>query len=142
MRLICRAIAAFFCLSNIAHAWASPATVNELQLPPAGGINTYAAANHDAGQLPVVTRGGSLGVACAEADRTGADVRVVMHVLPDAAPPGFAAVLATEQTIDHGTVHVRVPNLPDLSHHTVSVKVYVMDSKGTHTCDAGRVRIG
>jgi hypothetical protein len=50
-------------------------------------------------------------------------------------------VLATRQRVSHGAVHIRVPDLPDLSNHTVDVKVFVVGSKGTTRCDAGRVKI-
>lgn len=141
MRLVSLGIAAICMVSAGTVAAASPASVNELQLPLAGGLTTYTAPDHTGDALPTVFPGASLGVACAEADRT-ADVRVVMNVMPDEAPTGYSAVLATDQKVDRGTVHVRVPKLPDLSNHTVAVKVYVTDSKGTHTCNAGRVKIG
>ncbi len=35
----------------------------------------------------------------------------------------------------------RCPDVPDIANHTVKVKVYVTDAKGTRACDAGRVRI-
>jgi hypothetical protein len=34
-----------------------------------------------------------------------------------------------------------VPDLPDLAQHTVRVRVYVTDTNGVHSCNAGRVRI-
>jgi len=34
-----------------------------------------------------------------------------------------------------------VPDVPGISQHTVNVKVYVTGSKGTRSCDGGRVRI-
>jgi len=123
-------------------ALASPPISGELMLPLAG--KAYVAPDEGAG-IPSVARGQALGIACAEASRAGADVRVVMQVDADSDdddPAGFGAVLATDQKVERGTVHVRVPNMPDLSHRTVNVKVFVMDSHGTHTCDAGRVRIG
>jgi hypothetical protein len=124
-------------------ALASPAISNELLLPLAGGISNYAPADDKSGSVPEIARGQALGVACADVDQTGADVRVVMQVTQsrDDEPTGFDNVLATEQKVEHGKVHVRVPDLPDLSHHTVTVKVYVTGAHGTHMCDAGRVRI-
>ena len=126
-----------------AGAVASPPICNELMLPMAGGISTYAAPADKGGSLPVIARGQALGVSCADVDHSGADVRVVMVVgrAADEEPTGYSAVLATDQKVEHGTVHVKVPNLPDLSHHTVTVKVYVTDAQGTHTCDAGRIKI-
>ena len=125
-------------------ALASPAISNELMLPLAGKALSYAAPDGGGGAVPSITRGQSLGIACANADRAGADVRVVMQVArnTDDEPTGYDAVLATHQHVSHGAVHVQVPDVPGLSDHTVSVKVFVMDSRGTHICDGGRVRIG
>jgi len=60
---------------------------------------------------------------------------------PGDAPTGYSSVLATNQTVARHAVHVQVPDVPDFANHTVDVKVYVTDAKGTHACDAGRVRI-
>ena len=38
-------------------------------------------------------------------------------------------------------VRIRVPDMPDLVNHTVTLKVYVTDSKGTTACNAGHLRI-
>jgi hypothetical protein len=132
------AIAALGVMTQIA---ALPALASELILPLRGKVTEYASQNETGGAIPKVERGHMLGVACADVDHSGVDVRVVMKDVMDEAPTGYGAVLATEQTISHGAVHVRVPDLPGLSDHTVDVKVYVTDSRGTHTCDVGRIRI-
>ncbi|MGA7676679.1 MAG: hypothetical protein WCA78_16730 [Rhizomicrobium sp.] len=124
-------------------AMASPAISSELILPFAGKTAGYAPPDDRGGNVPNVARGQTLGIACADVREAGAVVQVVMqiaHTMGETAT-GYDAVLATEQKVSDGAVHVRVPNLPDLSQHTVSVKVFVTDSKGTHSCDGGRVRI-
>jgi hypothetical protein len=70
-------------------------------------------------------------------------VQVVMQIASAVGETatGYNAVLATEQKIAGATVHVRVPDVPGIAQHTVNVKVYVTGSKGTHSCDGGRVRI-
>ena len=94
------------------------------------------------GGIPKVARGQFLGLACANVEHVAVDaVRVVMSLASNEPPTGYTGVLATDQTITGGTVHVRVPDLPDLAQHTVRVKVYVTDGHGVHSCDAGRVRI-
>jgi hypothetical protein len=120
---------------------ASPPVSNELLLPLAGKISTYVNPDDKGGGIPTIERGKMLGVACAEVNRSGADVRVVMSFTPGETPTGYSGVLATDQTITPGAVHIRVPDVPEFANHTVRVKVYVVDTHGTHTCDAGRVRI-
>lgn len=135
------------CLAGItvigAVAAASPAMSHELMLPLSGKITTYATPNETGGHLPTVARGQPLGVACADVNEAGAVVQVVLQVTHaiGESEPGFDAVLATEQKITDDEVHVRVPSVPGLSQHTVNVKVFVTDSKSTHSCDGGRVRI-
>lgn len=117
---------------------------NELMLPLAGKVSAYTSPNDKGGNaVPSIKRGQPLGIACTDIGREGADVRVVLQFTQamDESPTGFGAVLATEQTITPGTVHVLVPDMPDLANHTVNVKVFVTDPTGTHSCDAGRVKI-
>jgi hypothetical protein len=119
-------------------ALAMPPYANELMLP-AGGI---AASPDEKPAVPMAARGQVIGVACANVERVASEaVRVVMYLAPDERSTGYIGVLATEQTITPGTVHVRIPDTPDLADHTVFVRVYFLDSAGRHTCDAGKVRI-
>ena len=119
-----------------ASALAAPPYVNELMLPT-GGIT----ATKDKGP-PNAIRGQLLGVACANVELAGAEaVQVVMYLAPNEKPTGYRGVLVTEQTVTPGTVHVRVPDMPELADHTVSIRVYYADTTGRHTCDAGHVKI-
>ena len=76
-------------------------------------------------------------------EANGADVQVVMKLdnPPGDRQTGYNAVLATDTTIVQHSVNVHVPDVPDLANHTVDVKVYVTDAKGTRACDAGRIRV-
>jgi len=122
-------------------AQASPPVSSELMLPLSGGISTYANTDDKTGgSIPSVGRGQMLGVACAKVDRAS-DVRVVLALAPNEAPTGYTGVLATDQTITKNAVHIRVPDVPDLAQHTVKIRVYVTDSKGIRTCEAGRVKV-
>lgn len=117
-------------------AFASPPYVNELMLP-SGGIT---AVEHKT--PPMATRGQFLGLACANIGTAAPDgVQVVIYLTPNERPTGYSSVLATEQTVTPGTVHVRVPEMPELANHTVRVMVYYSDASGRHSCDAGKVRI-
>ncbi len=124
-------------------AIASPAISNELMLPLGGKAANYALLDDQGGSVPKVARGQALGIACADVREAGALVQVVMQIARAVGETatGYNAVLATEQKITDGTVHVRVPNVPGIAQHTVNVKVYVTGSKGTRSCDGGRIRI-
>ena len=136
-------VGCFACAAVLGAAMASPAISNELMLPLAGGAASYAPLDDHGGSVPNVARGQALGIACADIRQTGAVVQVVLSFATGLGETGtgYSAVLATEQKLADGTVHVRVPDMPGLAQHTVNVKVYVTDSKGTHSCDGGRVRI-
>jgi hypothetical protein len=95
--------------------------------------------------VPFVNPGDQIGIACTALTRSDADsdVRVVLTI--SAAPgdegPGYKKVLATDEQISHGAVRVRIPTAPDLEDRTVNVDVYVVDDKGTQSCDAGHMKI-
>jgi hypothetical protein len=131
------------CAALLGATVASPAMTNELILPLAGKAMNYVPLDDRGGSVPSVARGQALGIACASAHETGAVVQVVMQIARAVGETatGYSAVLATEQKITDGTVHVRVPDVPGLAQHTVNVKVYVTGSKGTRSCDGGLVRI-
>ncbi len=120
---------------------AAPAISNEMMLPACG--KAYVPSGDRGGSVPSVARGQTLSVACADVGKAGAVVQVVMQMAraTGETPTGYSAVLATEQKIANGTVHVRVPDVPGLSQHTVNIRVFVTDTKGTHSCDGGKVRI-
>ena len=123
-------------------ATATPALANGISTQP-GQLTSYATTDVGGAPIPTVSRGTEFAIACDGIKSDGADVRVVMSL--DAAsgdaPTGYSSVLATKQVVARHAVHVQVPDVPDFANHTVDVKVYVTDAKGTHACDAGRVRI-
>ena len=122
-------------------ASSAPALAGSVQVVP-GHIVAYANADMGGADIPTVTRGDRFAIACDDIKTAGSDVRVVMELSnPGEQPTGYAAILATNQTVGRHTVHVQVPDVPDIANHTVSVKVYVTDAKGTKACDAGRVHI-
>jgi hypothetical protein len=131
------------CAAMLGAAMASPAVSNELMLPLAGKAANYAPLVDRGGSLPSVARGQALGVVCSDVREAGAVVQVVLQIARamGGTATGYSAVLATEQNVTDGTVHVRVPDVPGIAQHTVNVKVYVTGSKGTHSCDGGLVRI-
>jgi len=115
------------------------ACTDEVRLPIGESV---AGPDLGGGTLPHAARGQFLGLACANVDKNGGD-NVSVVLTPDNAddPTGIAGVLATEQHVEDGMVHVRVPDFPELSDRTAHVKVYFRDGSGTHVCDGGSVKI-
>ena len=130
--------AAFLAAALMAgEASAMPPYVSELMLPLAGK-----AAAVPANGIPRVARGQYLGLSCTNIERMESDtIRVVLYLANDEPPVGMKGVLATDQTITPGTIHVRVPDMTELAGRTVYVRVYYLESGNRHTCDAGNIRI-
>ena len=103
----------------------------------------YAPAQLGGSEVTPVDRGQDLAIECGCLDAPGADVSVVMALDPvqGEAPTGYQKVLLTDETVGGNAVHVRVPDMPDLANHTVTLKVYVTSAKGTTACNAGHLRI-
>lgn len=117
-----------------AAAFCSPAFAEDTVLGPSDEI------------IPVVAPGDQIGVACGalKVAQQNSDVRVVLTVsaMPGSSDnPGYGKVLATEQKVAKGAVHVTVPDLPNISDHTYDLTVYVVGTKGAETCDAGHVKV-
>lgn len=96
--------------------------------------------------IPVVVPGEQIGIACEalEVAQSNSDVRVVLTISAapgDAQTSGYKKVLATDQQVSKGAVRVTVPNTPDIANHTYDMSVYVVDPKGSQTCDAGSVKV-
>ena len=96
--------------------------------------------------VPVVAPGDEIGIACDALQYTAPnnDVRVVLtisSVPSDTASPGYKKVLATNEELTKGAVHVKIPETPNLANHTVHVDVYVVNATGARDCDAGHMRI-
>lgn len=121
-------------------ATSAPALANGIQVVPAHLI-PYATTDLSGGGIPTVNRGDQFAIACDDIKTAGAEVRVVMALSAAEQPTGYTAILATNQKVARHAVHVQVPDVPDITGHTVNVKVYVTDAKGTKACDAGQVHI-
>jgi hypothetical protein len=95
--------------------------------------------------ITVVSPGEQIGIACDALSvvQQNSDVRVVLTIsaAPGETPPGYRKVLATDQQLSKGTVHVKVPNTPEIANHTYDMSVYVVDPKGSQSCDAGSVKV-
>ncbi|HSZ73887.1 MAG TPA: hypothetical protein VK779_03630 [Rhizomicrobium sp.] len=95
--------------------------------------------------VPSVSPGEQMAIACNAIAglKPNADVRVVMTLTQSKSEgdTGYKKLLATNEQVKGGSVHVRVPDAPDLSHHTVHVQVYVTDAKGTRACDGGTIKV-
>jgi hypothetical protein len=124
-------------------AMASPAMARGGIVYSQGNIAGYAMSDVDGASVPTVTRGAQFAVLCNGITSAGDDVKVVMSITnaPGDGDTGYAAVLATQQTVARHAVHVQVPDVPNLANHTVDVRVYVTKAHGIKACNAGRVRI-
>ena len=95
--------------------------------------------------IPIVAPGEQIGIACdaLSVAQANSDVRVVLTVsaMPGDVATGYKKVLATDQQLSKGSVHVKVPNTPDIANHTYDLSVYVVDPKGAQSCDAGTVKV-
>jgi len=95
--------------------------------------------------VPDVAPGDEISIACAPIEHRDAnsDVRVVLTIaaLPNESSPGFKKVLATDEQLGRYGVVVRIPDVPDLADHTVSLNVYVVDGGPPQGCDAGHVKV-
>ena len=96
--------------------------------------------------VPIVAPGEQIGIACdaLSVAQTNSDVRVVLTIsaMPGDSATGYNKVLATDQQLGKGTVRVKVPNTPDIGDHTYDLSVYVIDPKGSQSCDAGPLKVG
>ncbi len=119
------------------------AQTGEQQLAP--GDSTYAVDEMQShNPTPYVARGDQIAIACEPLNSaTSMDVRVVMQLSPTLGDldTGFKKVLATDETVESGAVHVRVPDVPELANQTVHVQVYVLGAGGQRSCDAGNIRV-
>ncbi len=81
---------------------------------------------------------------CLNMARSSHDVRVVLALAdkPNKTNMGYRAVLATEQHLGDNSLHVRVPEMPEMNNHVFRVRVYALDGATPSTCDAGQIRIG
>ena len=95
--------------------------------------------------VPIVAPGEQIGIACdaLSVAQASSDVRVVLTIsaMPGDSATGYNKVLATDQQLGKGTVRVKVPNTPDIADHTYDLSVYVVDPKGSQSCDAGPLKV-
>ncbi|HEX3808345.1 MAG TPA: hypothetical protein VH000_11090 [Rhizomicrobium sp.] len=133
-------------LGALAISFAAPVVAHELPGASSQGTIPYAVDEMGSDNtVPFIDRGSQIAIACDALDKASADnVRVVMRIAPTLGDldTGYKKVLATDETVSNGAVHVRVPDVPDLASHTVQVNVYVTKASGQQlTCDAGTMRV-
>lgn len=129
------------CVVTAVMLCALPAGAHELQIRD--HTPSYATPELGGSTITPVSRGESLAIACENIGAPGSDVRVVISVdrVKGDEPTGYEAVMLTDQMVQGTAVHVRVPDMPDLVNHTVTLKVYVTGASGTTACNAGHLRI-
>jgi len=95
--------------------------------------------------LPDLAPGDDVAIACDPIKMAvdPSDVRVVLTIAaePTDVQTGYKKVMAVDQKVENGAVHVKVPDAPGLENHTVDLKIYVVDGARSHDCDGGDYRI-
>jgi hypothetical protein len=121
---------------------AGPAFADSAKPAPAADSMPNASADE---VVPTVLPGDDIAISCDALSGSDAnsDVRVVLTIsaMPGEDKPGIKRVMATDEQISKGAVRVRVPQLTALDDRTVNLDVYVVDEKGSKSCDAGHVKI-
>lgn len=81
---------------------------------------------------------------CLALAQTAENVRVVLALndSPNTKSIGYRDVLATEQKLSTDSLHVRVPDAPEMNNHVFRVRVFALDGGKPATCEAGDIRIG
>ena len=80
---------------------------------------------------------------CVTRVQSAENLRVVLTLADsDTGKPGYRSVLATEQEIGAGGLHVRVPDMPEAANRVFLVKVFRLGRETPEICDAGTIRIG
>jgi hypothetical protein len=96
-------------------------------------------------QAPDLALGDEVAIACDAIERVAdpSDVRVVLTIAaePGDSSPGYKKILALNERVTGGAVHLRVPNAPDLANHTVDLSVYVVNGPKNTDCDGGKYRV-
>lgn len=110
---------------------------------PSGKITQLTAPDEQA--LPNLAPGDDVAIACDAIERVAdpANVRVVLTIaaLPGDTSTGYRKILALNEKVAGGAVHLKVPSAPDLENHTVDLAVYVVDGGRKNDCDGGQYRI-
>ena len=81
---------------------------------------------------------------CLALAQAARDVQVVLSLdeKPDGTKMGYSSVLATEQELRDQSLHVRVPEMPEMANHVFRVRVFALGGDVPAACDAGQIRIG
>jgi hypothetical protein len=115
------------------------------QTPAAAAATKIAAPAASAEPLPDLAPGDDVAISCDAIERVAdpSDVRVVFTIAaaPGDVSTGYKKILAIDEKVAGGAVHLKVPNAPDLPNHTVDLAVYVVGGAQNNDCDGGSYRI-
>ncbi|MEI9929812.1 MAG: hypothetical protein WDM89_04420 [Rhizomicrobium sp.] len=93
--------------------------------------------------VPPLSPGDDVTIACDAIERVAdpSDVRVVLTIaaIPGDSSPGYKKILALNEKVTASSVHLKVPNAPDLANHTVDLSVYVVNGPQHTDCDGGNI---
>jgi hypothetical protein len=115
------------------------------QTPPLNDKFKQITSDNNAEAVPNLAPGDDVAISCDAIERVvdPSDVRVVLTIAaaPGDTSPGYKKILAINEKITGSAVHLKVPNAPDLTNHTVDLAVYVADGTKNNDCDGGKYRI-
>lgn len=98
-----------------------------------------------AAEVPSLAPGDDVAIACDAIERVAdpSDVRVVLTIaaLPGDTSPGYKKILALNEKVTASSVHLKMPNAPDLANHTVALSVYVVNGPKNTDCEGGKYRV-
>ncbi len=95
--------------------------------------------------VPSLAPGDEVAIACDAIQRVAdpSDVRVVLTIaaLPGDTSPGYKKILALNEKVTASSVHLKMPDAPDLENHTVDLSVYVINGPKNTDCEGGKYRV-
>ncbi|HVU20987.1 MAG TPA: hypothetical protein VHE09_09670 [Rhizomicrobium sp.] len=126
-------------------AGAAFAAVPACAQTPAPTANTQQITANAPADVPSLMPGDDVAIACDAIERVAdpSDVRVVLTIaaLPGDTSPGYKKILALNEKVTASSVHLKVPNAPDLANHTVDLSVYVVNGPKNTDCEGGKYRV-
>jgi hypothetical protein len=126
-------------------AGATLAAVPALAQTPAPTVKMQQITSANGADVPSLAPGDDVAIACDAIQRVAdpSDVRVVLTIaaIPGDTQPGYKKILALNEKVTASSVHLKVPNAPDLANHTVDLSVYVVDGPNNTDCEGGKYRV-
>ncbi len=126
-------------------AGATFAAVSALAQAPSSTVKMQQITSGNPADVPSLAPGDEVAIACDAIERVAdpSDVRVVLTIaaLPGDTSPGYKKILALNEKVTASSVHLKMPDAPDLENHTVDLNVYVVNGPKNTDCEGGKYRV-